>query len=104
MITTLPQLIWAIAFLLSTLMGSEDYPGSRGVEQLQLFGSPLMPRFPGSGGHITTNNDDSWRAPASQAGASDRTRTCNLGIRRPLLYPLSYGGVARCAACKTSGG
>ena len=28
-------------------------------------------------------------------GASDRTRTCNLGIRRPLLYPLSYGGVAR---------
>ena len=32
-------------------------------------------------------------------GASDRTRTCNLGIRRPLLYPLSYGGVAhvRCS-------
>ena len=25
--------------------------------------------------------------------APDRTRTCNLGIRRPLLYPLSYGGV-----------
>lgn len=24
--------------------------------------------------------------------APDRTRTCNLGIRRPLLYPLSYGG------------
>ena len=48
MITTLPQLIWAIAFLLSTLMGSEDYPGSRGVEQLQLFGSPpyaMLPRF-----------------------------------------------------------
>ncbi len=30
-----------------------------------------------------------------QAGcAPDRTRTCNLGIRRPLLYPLSYGGSA----------
>lgn len=30
-----------------------------------------------------------------QAGcAPDRTRTCNLGIRRPLLYPLSYGGTA----------
>lgn len=36
----------------------------------------------------------SARARQARTGAPDRTRTCNLGIRRPLLYPLSYGGVA----------
>ena len=29
---------------------------------------------------------------AVQGGAPGRIRTCDLGIRRPLLYPLSYGG------------
>lgn len=31
-------------------------------------------------------------APTRLFCALDRTRTCNLGIRRPLLYPLSYEG------------
>lgn len=34
----------------------------------------------------------------SDVGAPGRIRTCGLGIRSPLLYPLSYGRVAwRCA-------
>src|SRR5699024_8610779 len=30
---------------------------------------------------------------APGVGAPSRIRTCNLRIRRPLLYPLSYGGM-----------
>ena len=32
---------------------------------------------------------------ASTASAPGRTRTGNLRIRRPMLYPLSYGGVRK---------
>ena len=31
---------------------------------------------------------------SSLIGAADRNRTCGLSLRRGLLYPLSYGGVA----------
>src|SRR5690554_6301886 len=39
---------------------------------------------------IPGKGNDSDRMEPS--GAPGRTRTCNLRIRRPLLYPLSYGG------------
>jgi hypothetical protein len=29
------------------------------------------------------------------AGASGRIRTCGTWYRKPVLYPLSYGGIAR---------
>ncbi len=36
--------------------------------------------------------DISLRCLATSHGAPGRIRTCDLGIRSPLLYPLSYGG------------
>ena len=70
-ITTLPQLIWAIAFLLSTLMGSKDHPGNRGVEQLQLFGSPHYATLPRFG---RPHNDQQRRFVASTRITSWRLR------------------------------
>jgi hypothetical protein len=34
---------------------------------------------------------------AFERGAPDRNRTCDLPLRRRLLYPLSYGGAVRCS-------
>ena len=38
---------------------------------------------------------------AGQDGAPGRTRTCDLEIRRLLLYPLSYGGTSPAVARAT---
>jgi hypothetical protein len=46
--------------------------------------------------------------PTPQAGAPGRIRTCDTRFRKPVLYPLSYGGaVSKCserAGARTSRG
>lgn len=55
---------------------------------------------PGSRAHARLATDGRTR-PTRRPGAPDRTRTCDLEIRRLLLYPLSYGGTS--ILCETCG-
>jgi hypothetical protein len=46
------------------------------------------------------NGGDTWQRPISQAidklGGPDRTRTCDLRFRKPLLYPAELRDQSRC--------
>ena len=75
--------------------------------------STVAPLAPGGGGHEKSTptgvlfiNAEPPPVDRTEGGrcAPEGTRTPNLLNRNQMLYPLSYGGGARCAACKTSGG
>jgi hypothetical protein len=45
---------------------------------------------------LVDNKGSKINCPRHSAGTPSRTRTCNLVLRRHLLYPLSYGGGFTC--------